>query len=176
MKYEHLKRERMLHNDKTQMTPKPKNLRVVLRSMELTRCKPAPTPSVAGSVKHKPDDDVDLDVKECTLYRGIVGSLQYLSIHRCDVQFETNACAKEMKHPSKASWTRLKRLARYPAGTQSATVVLMKFGTDYDPHQIMIGVGMPRTGKVNRVRKLKLMSRVLCTTQIESTCALKWRS
>ena len=83
--------------------PNPKYLRVVLHSMGLANCKPAPTPSVAGSVKQKPDDDADLDMQECRLYCGIVGNLQYLSIDRCDVQFETNDCAKEMRQPTKAS-------------------------------------------------------------------------
>ena len=101
MKYEHLKRERVLNKDKNGITPNPTYLRVVLRSMGLTTCKPAPTPSVGGSVKHKLDDDVDLDMQECRPYHGIVGSLQYLSTDRCDVQIETNACAKEMKQPNK---------------------------------------------------------------------------
>ena len=77
--------------------------RVVLHSMELTNCKPAPTPSAAGSVKQA-DDDADQDMQECRLHRGIVGSLQHLSIDCCDVPFETNACAMEMKQPAKASW------------------------------------------------------------------------
>ena len=110
MNYEHLKRERVVCNDGTEIVPNAKHLRVVLHSTELTNCKPAPTPSVVGSVKHKPDDDVDLDMQECRLYRRIVASLQYISMERCDVLFETNACAKEMKQPTKASWTRLKRL------------------------------------------------------------------
>ena len=63
VRYEHLKRERVLHNDKTQITPNLKCLRVVLHSMGLTTCKSAPTPSTAGSAKHKPDDDVDLDMQ-----------------------------------------------------------------------------------------------------------------
>ena len=33
-------------------------------------------------------------MQECRLYRGGVGSLQYLSVHRCEVQFETSACVK----------------------------------------------------------------------------------
>ena len=103
--------------------------------MGLTNFKPAPTPSVAGSVKYKPDNDAELDTQECRLYRGIVGSLQYLSVDRCDVQFETNACAIHMKQPTRASWTRLKRLVRYLAGTQLAKVVLMKPGADSDPHE-----------------------------------------
>ena len=69
-----------------------------------------------------------------------VRRLPHLSIDRCDVQFETNVCAKEMKPPTKAPWTRLKRLARYLAGTQSARVVLRKPGTDYDPHGAFLGV------------------------------------
>ena len=101
MNYEHLMRERVLHNDKTEITPNPKHLRVVLHSVELTNCRPAPTPSVGGSVKHKPDDDVDLDVQGCRLHRGIVGSLQYVSSDRCDVQFGTKVCAQEMKQPPK---------------------------------------------------------------------------
>ena len=70
----------------------------------------------------------------------LFGSLQYLSIDRCDVQFETNACAKETKQPTKTSRTRVKRLARYLAGTQSTRVVLMKPGTDYDPHGAFLRV------------------------------------
>ena len=140
VRYERLERERELHNDRTEIVPNPKYPRVVLHSMALTNCKLAPTPSGARSVKQMPGDDADLDVQECRLYHGIVGRLQHLSIDRCDVQFETNACAKEMKQPTKAPWTRLKRLARYLAGTQSARVVPMKPGTDYDPHLAFLGV------------------------------------
>ena len=103
MGYKHLKRERVLHNDRTDIVPNPKYLRVVLHNMALANCKPAPTPSAAGSVKQKLDDDADLDVQECRLHCGLVGNLQYLSIDRCDVQFGTNDCAKEMRQPTKAS-------------------------------------------------------------------------
>ena len=132
------------------IVPTPKNLRVVLRSMELTNCKPTPTRSEAGSVKQKADDDADLDMQECSLHRGIVGSLQYLSIDRCGVQFETNACAcaKEIKQPTKASWTRLKRLARYLARTQTAWHRLRPTGILAS----LVGqraVGVSRTGQVN---------------------------
>ena len=74
MRYEHLKRERVLHNDRTEIVPNPKFLRAVLPSMEPTNCKPAATPSVAGSVKQKPTDDADLDMQERRLHRGIVGT------------------------------------------------------------------------------------------------------
>ena len=51
MRYEHLKRERVLHEDRTEIVPNSKYLRVVLYSMGLAICKPAPAPSVARSVK-----------------------------------------------------------------------------------------------------------------------------
>ena len=67
--------------------------------------------------------------------------MQYLSIDGCDVaNSRMNACAKEMKQPTKASWTPLKRLARYLAGTQSVRVAPMKPGTDYDPHEALLRV------------------------------------
>ena len=65
VRYEHLERERVLHNDRTEIVPNPKYLRVVLHSMALTNCEPAPTPSGAGSVKQKPGDDAYLDMQEC---------------------------------------------------------------------------------------------------------------
>ena len=70
-----------------------------------------------------------------------------LSINRCDEQFETDACAKKMKQPTKASWTRMKRLARYLAGTQSARVALVKLGTDDDPHEAFLRVWSDRLGR-----------------------------
>ena len=64
MKYEHLKRDRVLHNDETEITSNPKYVVVVLHNMGLTNCKPSPTPSVTVSVKRKADDDVDLDMQK----------------------------------------------------------------------------------------------------------------
>ena len=75
----------MLYNDRTEIVPNATYLGEVLHSMELANCKSAPV----GSVNHKPDD-ADLDRQLS------------LSIYRCDVQFETNACAKEMKQPTQA--------------------------------------------------------------------------
>ena len=68
-RYEHLKRRRVLYNDRPEIVPNAKYLRVVLHNMGLTNCKPAPTPSVAGSI----DDDADLDMQECRLYLKLLG-------------------------------------------------------------------------------------------------------
>ena len=70
-RYEHLQRERVLYNDRT----KRKIPEGCVAQHGRTNCKLAPTPSVVGSVKQKPGDDADLDMQECRLYRGIIGSL-----------------------------------------------------------------------------------------------------
>ena len=106
-----------------------------------------------------------------------------MSIDRCDAHFETNACANETKQPTKASWTQLKRLARYLAGTLSARVVPMKRGTDYDPHEAFLRVrsdsdwfGDDKDRESQSSSKIEVggwMSAVLRITQAENTCALK---
>ena len=158
-KYEHFKRERLLHDERTEIMPNG----AVLQSMVLTNCTPAPTPSVVGSVKQKFGDGAVVDMQERRIYHGIVGSPQYLSIDRCDLHFETNACAKEMKQPTESSWTRLKRLARYLARAQSARVLLILEQTMHrmvhfcESGRTVIRLEMSRTGEVSRVRKLKSM-------------------
>ena len=92
MRYEHFKRERVLHNDMIEIVPNPKHFGVVLQSTLLTNCKQAPTPSVVGFVKQKFDDGAVLDTQERRVCRGIVGSLQYLSIDCCNLHFETCLC------------------------------------------------------------------------------------
>ena len=92
MKFKHFKRERVLHDDRIEIVPNLKHFGVVLQSTVLTNCKQAPTPSAVGSVKQKFDDGVVLDMQERRSYRGIVGSLQYLSIDCCDMHFETCLC------------------------------------------------------------------------------------
>ena len=104
--------------------------------MGLANCKPAPTSSGAGPVKQKSDDDAGLDTQECRLYRGLVGSLQSLSIDRCDMQFETSACAKGDEATDESFMDTTVLLARYLAGTHSTKVLLMKPEADHDPHEV----------------------------------------
>ena len=48
--------------------------------------KPAPTPSAVRSVARKPDEDGDPDMRERRLKQRVAGSLQQVSIDRCDRQ------------------------------------------------------------------------------------------
>ena len=74
-----LKSDRVLYNDRTEIVLKIPEICVAQHG---THDLQTSTPSVAGSAKQKPDDDADMDVRECVLHRGIVGSLRYLSIDR----------------------------------------------------------------------------------------------
>ena len=93
--------QRVRYNDRDEIVPNASYFIASMRSMGFTSCKPEPTQSVAGCVKRKPDDDAGVDTHGWRLYRGIDGSLQYLSRDLSHVQLETNACAKDMQEPTK---------------------------------------------------------------------------
>ena len=72
-------RQRVLYNDRTEIVPNAKYLRLVLSQHGADASQPQHQVT-AGYVKQKLDDDVDLGMQECRLYRWIFGSLQYLSV------------------------------------------------------------------------------------------------
>ena len=48
-----------------------------------------------------------------TLYRSIVGALQYLTITRRDISFSVNKACQLMHSPTSSDWTAVKHLLRY---------------------------------------------------------------
>ncbi|CAL1355627.1 unnamed protein product [Linum trigynum] len=52
-----------------------------------------------------------------TLYRSIVGGLQYLSFTRPDISFAVNHVSQFQQSPSDAHWAAVKRIMRYLQGT-----------------------------------------------------------
>ena len=48
-----------------------------------------------------------------TLYRSIVGALQYLTITRPDISFSVNKVCQVMHSPKNSDWTTVKHLLRY---------------------------------------------------------------
>ena len=54
-----------------------------------------------------------------TLYRSMVGDLQYLTITRPDISFAINCACQTMHNPSPLHWQRVKHLLRYLKGTIS---------------------------------------------------------
>ncbi|GJW96086.1 hypothetical protein Tco_0177894 [Tanacetum coccineum] len=54
-----------------------------------------------------------------TSYRGMIGSLMYLTVTRPDIQFFTFLCARYQSNPKELHLTALKRILRYLKGTPS---------------------------------------------------------
>lgn len=52
-----------------------------------------------------------------TVYRSIVGALQYLTMTRPDISFSVNKLSQYLKCPATLHWTAVKRVLRYLAGT-----------------------------------------------------------
>lgn len=52
-----------------------------------------------------------------TMFRQLVGALQYLSITRPDISFAINKLSQFMHKPSQLHWQALKRIVRYLKGT-----------------------------------------------------------
>ncbi|GJV49634.1 retrovirus-related pol polyprotein from transposon TNT 1-94 [Tanacetum coccineum] len=52
-----------------------------------------------------------------TSYRGMIGSLMYLTATRLDIQFSTVLCARYQSNPKESHLTTMKRILRYMKGT-----------------------------------------------------------
>ncbi|GJZ40228.1 hypothetical protein Tco_0586791 [Tanacetum coccineum] len=52
-----------------------------------------------------------------TSYRGMIGSLMYLTATRSDIQFSTVLCARYQSNPKESHLTAMKRILRYLKGT-----------------------------------------------------------
>ena len=61
-----------------------------------------------------------------TLYRSIVGALQYATITRPEISFSVNKVCQYMWDPSELHWAEVKRILRYLAGT-------INFGLKFHP-------------------------------------------
>ena len=68
-----------------------KYIRDILRKYDMDQCKPFPTPL---STTTKLDHDLSSTKVNETLYRGMVGSLMYLTASRPDILFATSLCAR----------------------------------------------------------------------------------
>jgi hypothetical protein len=64
-----------------------------------------------------------------SLYRSIVGSLQYLSLTRPDVSFAVNKVCQFMHRPTVSHWSAVKRLLRYLKHTLSHGLFIKRQST-----------------------------------------------
>ncbi|GJV43593.1 hypothetical protein Tco_1428129 [Tanacetum coccineum] len=67
--------------------------------------------------KNKLDEDLQGKLVDATLYRGIIGSLMYLTFSRLDLIYAVCLCALYQARPAKTHLQAVKRIFRYLKGT-----------------------------------------------------------
>ncbi|GJX72673.1 uncharacterized mitochondrial protein-like protein [Tanacetum coccineum] len=77
-------------------------------------CDPVDTPMVE---KSKLDEDKEGNVVDSSHYRGMIGTLLYLTASRHDLQFSICMCARYQARPTKKHINAVKRIFRYLKGT-----------------------------------------------------------
>lgn len=76
----------------------------------MIECKPSPSPSPIKPTHLNPDPDV-------TLFRTLVGSLQYLTLTRPEISYPVNQEYQHMHTPHLSHFLAIKRILRYIKGT-----------------------------------------------------------
>ncbi|KAJ9539154.1 hypothetical protein OSB04_031887 [Centaurea solstitialis] len=86
----------------------------MLKKFDLTSCTPMKTPMAPPLSLDKVSKGKPVDV---TLYRGMIGSLLYLTASRPDIMYSTCLCARYQAEPKESHLTAVKRIFRYLKGT-----------------------------------------------------------
>ena len=86
----------------------------LLAKANMTDCKPTTTPMTSGLRLSKEGSE---PFEHPTLYRSIVGALQYITITRPEMAFSVNKVCQFLHHPLLSHWLAVKRLLRYLKGT-----------------------------------------------------------
>ena len=76
--------------------------------------KEAKTPMSTNTKLDKDENGIDVDQK---MYRGMIGSLLYLTASRLDIMFSVCLCVKYQAAPKESHLIAVKRIFRYLHGT-----------------------------------------------------------
>ncbi|CAL1351957.1 unnamed protein product [Linum trigynum] len=88
----------------------------LLTRFQMHEAAPAPTPLASTARLTLADGSSPADA---TLYRQVLGALQYLVTTRPDIAFSVNKLSQYMHSPTSTHWQHVKRLLRYIAGTRT---------------------------------------------------------
>ena len=98
----------------------------LLKKAAMIECKPCENPvNLAVSLTDEGEPFVD-----SSLYRTIVGSLQYLTYTRPDIAFGVNKLSHFLSNPKQQHWLACKRLLRYLKGTVGLGLFFSPSNTD----------------------------------------------
>ena len=88
----------------------PKNAQDILHKAGMLDCKPCASPI---AVKPAVTPTSDHSFANPTLYRSVVGALQYMTITRLDLSFAVNQLCQHMQDPTNAHFSVVKRVLRF---------------------------------------------------------------
>jgi histone deacetylase 1/2 len=91
-----------------------KYIRDLLSRTNMVDCNPINTPMMSSCKLSKTGSD---NMSDATLYRSVVGSLQYATITRPEISFAVNKVCQFMSNPLESHWIAVKRILRYLKGT-----------------------------------------------------------
>ncbi|GKV20012.1 hypothetical protein SLEP1_g30193 [Rubroshorea leprosula] len=93
----------------------------LLQQYNMHEAKPVPTPLAASTSLHLGSGS---PLSDGSIYRWLLGSLQYLALTRPDLCFAVNKLSQFMHQPTDAHWQAAKRVLRYLQGTRFHGVLL----------------------------------------------------
>ncbi|XP_062082482.1 uncharacterized mitochondrial protein AtMg00810-like [Humulus lupulus] len=104
-----------VHRDETGLyLSQAKYIKELLTRTAMLHLKPCSTPMTVGKALSKTDGEA---LKQPTLYRSIIGGLQYLTHTRPDLSFVVNKLSQYLQAPTTVHWSAAKRVLRYLKGT-----------------------------------------------------------
>ena len=91
-----------------------KYVKDMLKKFNLTNCSSMKTPMAPPLTLNKDSDGKPVNVTE---YRGMIGTLLYLTASRPDIMYSTCLCARYQAEPKESHLIAVKRIFRYLKGT-----------------------------------------------------------
>jgi len=95
----------------------------LLRRTDMTTAKAQPTPMLSTL---RLQQDGSTAVSDATLYRSVVGALQYILITRPDLSYAVNKTCQFMHNPQDHHWKAVKRILCYLAGTTNHGLLIKR--------------------------------------------------
>jgi len=86
----------------------------LLKKFDMQDCKSISTPMASALSIYKDETGIEVDGKR---YRGMIGSLLYLTTSRPDIMFSVYMCARYQAFPKESHLKIVKRIFRYVSGT-----------------------------------------------------------
>ena len=103
-------------------------IRELLHKTTMVSSNPQPTPMISTvRLQH----NSSMAFHDPTLYRSVVGTLQYLLVTRPELSYSVNKVAQFMHAPQNHHWQAVKRILRYLAGTVHHGLLLHRTSTSH---------------------------------------------